>query len=254
MGVCNIQIQEGSSVISKRPYQIPPKLHRAVETEINKLIELGIITESTSLWASPLVPVVKPDSSICLCVDYRALNSITPPIRYWLPTLQEILHKVGQSQVISKLDLTSGFHQIPMSENSSDLTTFVSPIGKFKYLNMPFGLKNAPATFQQTIEKIIQPVSAFSSTYIDDIIVFSFDWNTHLLHLQQVFDCFRTAGITAKLRKCAFGRAKLKYLGHEIGGGTLAVPQLRVEAMENYVKPHTKRQLRAFLGSVGYYR
>ena len=71
-----------------------------------------------------------------------------------------------------------------MSENSSDLTTFVSPIGKFKYLKMPFGLKNAPATFQQTIEKIIQPVSAFSSTYIDDIIVFSVDWNTHLLHLQ----------------------------------------------------------------------
>ena len=75
-----------------------------------------------------------------------------------------------------------------------------------------------------------------------------------MLHLQQVFDCFRTAGITAKLRKCAFGRAKLKYLGHEIGGGTLAVPQLRDEAMENFVKPHTKRQLRAFLGSVGYYR
>ena len=81
--------------------------------------------DSTSSWANPLVPVVKPDSSIRLCVDYRALNSITPPIRYWLPTLQEILHKVGQSQVISTLDLTSGFHQIPVSENSSDLTTFV---------------------------------------------------------------------------------------------------------------------------------
>ena len=85
------------------------------------------------------------------------------------------------------------------------------------------------------------------------VIVFSVDWNTHLLHLQQVFDCFWTAGITAKLRKCAIGHAKLKYLGHEIGGGTLAVPQLRVEAMENFVKPHTKRQLRGFLGSVGYY-
>ncbi len=106
-------------------------------------MKAGIIVESSSEWCSPLVPVRKKDGSVRLCVDYRELNSITPLRRHWIPTLQEILDKIGNCVVLSKLDLTSGFHQIRVEENSRELTTFVCPLGSYKYLRMPFGLKNA---------------------------------------------------------------------------------------------------------------
>ncbi len=109
---------------------------------------LVLIVPSEAEWSSPVVPVKKKDGSIRLCIDYRELHAITPLRRRWLPSLQEILSQVGPSKIVSKLDLTSGFYQIAMDEDSMDLTTFNCPYGKYKFSRMPFGLKNAPAVFQ----------------------------------------------------------------------------------------------------------
>ena len=254
VGKCTIEIEPGTEIVNKRPYQLPSHIKEAVTEDIRKLQSNGIIMESNSDWCSPLVPVKKPDGSVRLCVDFRALNAVTPLKRYWLLSLQEILEKAGNCRVLSKLDLTAGFHQIEMDNSSSDMTTFISPIGKFKFLRMPFGLKNAPAIFQRTIEQVLRPVRDSTCNYIDDVIIFSNSWEEHLVHLEGVLECIRKAGLTIKRKKCEFGRKYMTYLGHLVGCGRLAVPESRVMAMRKYGKPRTKKQLRAFLGSVGYYR
>ena len=254
VGSCEILLEDGASVVSLPPRQIPVGIREAVKAELDSLLAGGIIVESKSDWASPLVPVRKKDGGVRLCVDFRQLNAVTPLRRYWLPSLAEILDRVGPCSCLSTLDLTSGFHQIPMDVSSSELTTFVCPFGKYRYVRMPFGLKNAPAIFQSIVEKVLQPVSYCSKNYVDDVVVFSRSWEEHLSHLRAVIVCLGEAGFTIKIRKCSFGRKSLLYLGHKIGCGSLSVPEHRVEALRSFAQPVTKKQLRSFLGSMSYYR
>ncbi len=253
-GTCKIVIADGAAVVNLPPRQIPAGIREAVKNEIDVLLRDGIIIESSSAWASPLVPVRKKDGSVRICVDFRQLNAVTPLRRYWLPSLMEILDQVGPNACLSTLDHTAGFHQLAMEECSSELTTFVCPFGKFRYLRMPFGLKNAPAIFQAVIENVLKPVSDCCRNYVDDVVIYSRTWSDHLYHLRKVIECLGASGLTIKLRKCCFGRTHLLYLGHKIGAGLLAVPEHRVSALAHFVRPRTKKQLRSFLGSVSYYR
>ena len=251
----SIKLEQNALPSSRPPYQVPIHLREEVSLEIDKLLQSNIIEPSDSVdWCAPIVPVRKPDKSIRLCVDYRELNKVTPLDRHVIPTLPDILDRVGHATTLSKIDLTSGFHQITMDPEAKDLTTFLTPKGKFRFLKMPFGLKNAPSHFQRVMERVLQPVSKFAAVYIDDIIVFSDTWTQHLEHLQAVFQCFRDAGLTAKPSKCSFGKRKLQYLGHEIGSGKIVVPQHRIAALAEYRKPITKKTLRSFLGCMSYYR
>ena len=251
----SIRLEQDALPSSRPPYQVPIHLREEVNCEINKLLQSNIIEPSTSVdWCAPIVPVRKPDRTIRLCVDYRELNKVTPLDRHIIPTLPDILDRVGQAAVLSKIDLTSGFHQIQVDAQSRDFTTFLSPRGKFKFVCMPFGLKNAPSHFQRCMEKVLQPVSEFAAVYIDDIIVFSDSWTQHLQHLQAVFHCFREASLTAKPSKCSFGKKELQYLGHNIGSGKIVVPQHRITALAEYKRPITKKTLRYFLGCMSYYR
>ena len=250
-----IKLEEGATASSRPPYQVPIHLRADVNAEIDKLLLNHIIEPSLATeWCAPIVPVRKPDNSIRLCIDYREINKVTPLDRHIIPTLPQILDRIGHAKVLSKVDLTSGFHQIPMEPDSRDLTTFLSPKGKFRFIRMPFGLKNAPSHFQRTMEKVLTPVSDCAAVYIDDVIIFSTSWDEHLIHLSRVFDCFRQAGLTAKRSKCSFGKIQLEYLGHTIGSGKLAVPEHRVSALANYKCPTTKKTLRSFLGCMSYYR
>jgi len=119
------------------------------------MIKSGIIESSDRVWASPLVPVAKPNGKARLCVDFRKLNLATPQKKQYNPCLDDILDNVGLSCVLSKLDLSMGFHQVVMGDTSRDLTTFVCPFGRFRFFSMPFGLKNAPAVFQNLIERVL---------------------------------------------------------------------------------------------------
>ncbi len=251
---CVIKLREGADVVNLPPRLIPVGIRDGVEIEIDKMLTSGVIVKSDAEWASPLVPVRKKDGSVRVCIDYRELNARTPLRRFWLPTLTEILEKVGPSCCLSKLDLTSGFHQIEVDEKSMPLTSFVCPMGKFMYRRMPFGLKNAPAIFQSIVEEVLRPVKSFSRNYIDDVVIFSSNWKSHLEDVKRVIICLGEAGFTIKRQKCEFGRKYMEYLGHQIGCGRVAVPELRVRAMRDFRKPTTKRQLRSFLGSMSYYR
>ncbi len=127
-----------------------------------------------------MIPVQKPNGKVRICVDYRKLNAHTTRIPVYIPLLDEIVDRVGQSSVVSKLDLSKGFHQVPVKPEDQPKTAFVCPMGKFEFCRMPFGLTNAPAVFQQLMECVLEHCPEYARPYIDDIIIFSLDWESHL--------------------------------------------------------------------------
>ncbi len=250
-----LKIDTGSHApIRQVLYSVPLGIRDAVKKELEELEESGIIERSSSPWSSPLVPVRKPDGGVRLCVDYRKLNAITTREPYCMPTLEEMLERVGTGCVLSKVDLAKGFHQVAVDPEHKEKTCFTCPFGKFQYCRMPFGLTNAPAIFQRLMDEVLVNCSDFTNVYIDDILVVSRSWGVHLEHLRELFRTLKEAGLTCKIGKCEFGRKKMMFLGHEIGEGAICVPEARVQALREHPRPKTRRQLRAFLGLVGYYR
>ena len=135
--------------ISQQPYHPPERLLSRIKEELDILLETNIITPSTSAWSSPMIPVRKPNGKVRVCIDFRKLNAITVKHQFYMPTLEEIIDKIGQKEVISKLDLSKGFYLVPMDPADSLKTTFVCPFCKFKLERIPFGLCNVPAVFQE---------------------------------------------------------------------------------------------------------
>ena len=253
--VCQLKIHTGDAQpIALCAHRLPDKYREGVKTELDKLLAINVIEPSHSPWASPIVPVPKPDGSIRLCIDYRRLNSITSPDPYYMITLDEILERVGNSGCLSKLDLSKGYYQIGIVEEDRDKTAFVTQFGKYAFSRMPFGLRNAPAIFQRLMEEVLRGCYQWAAPYIDDILVFSADGIEHIQHLRLVVQALSDHGLTLKSEKCVFGKTHLEYLGHWIGCGTVAVPEHRATAMANYIRPRTRKQLRSFLGAVSYYR
>ena len=145
LGDCNLKeihigILDGATPISQKPYRLPYKLLEPVKKELQTLIDNGIIECSDSSRCSPMVPIRKPNGKIRICIDFQKLNEITPQIQHLIPTFEELVEKIGNSQCLTKLDLTKGFHQLVLDEASRPLTTFCSPIGKFRFCKLPFGL------------------------------------------------------------------------------------------------------------------
>ena len=236
------------------PYRLAPAWRDQLRREICTLLESGIIKPSTSPWSSPMVPVRKPDGSVRLCIDYRKINSVTTPDPFAIPLIEDLLDELGEARYLSKLDMNKGFYQIPVAEQDQPKTAFVTPWGKYEFTRMPFGLRNAPSTFQRCMNEVLQGLEDCSSAYIDDVIVYSRTWEEHVTHLTQVLDRLRKFGLTAKPTKCEWGARSLLYLGHAVGHGKISIPEARVAALRNFQRPVTKSDLRAFLGTVGYYR
>ena len=240
--------------IRSLPYRLCPAWREKVREELKKLLEDGITEPSRSPWSSPIVPVKKPDGSLRLCIDFRRVNAVTQPDPYCMPITEDLIQQVGESAYLSKVDLSKGFYQIPLKETDRDKTAFCMPFGKYRFVRMPFGLMGAPATFQRAMDGVLEGQHDYSTVYIDDILVFSASWEEHLVHIAAVLEALRQAGLTAKPSKCHWGVSKLEYLGHVVGEGKVEVPETRVKVLKEFRQPRTKRHMRAFLGTVGYYR
>lgn len=230
-----------SQPIRQSPYSVPLGIRDKVKKELEVLESGGIIERCASSWASPLVPVRKPDGGIRLCVDFRKLNEVTKKEPYYIPGFDEMVELVGDGTVLSKVDLSKGFYQVEVDEEDRDKTCFICPFGKFRFRRMPFGLTNAPAVFQRLMDEVLVDCVEFSKVYIDDILVVSKDWNEHLCHLRKLLGVLRDAGLTCKRSKCSFGKKTLEFLGHQIGGGRISVPEARVEAIKKHPIPKTRK-------------
>ena len=239
---------------SLKPYTTPPRWKVALREEIDKLLLTGIIVETTSPWSSPIVTVVKKDGSLRMCIDYRNLNFKTVPDPYLMPKVEELLEQLANAVYISKIDLNKGYYQIPIAQEGQLKTAFCSSWGKFMFTQMPFGLRNAPSVFQRLIDKILHKCKAFVVVYIDDIGVHSHSWKDHCHHLDLVLTALRDAGLTANISKCEWGKRYCEFLGHVVGQGKVLPAQCKVSAINSFVQPRRKKDIRRFLGLSGYYR
>ena len=181
------------------------------------------------------------------------MNKVAKFDAYPMPRIEELIDTIGPAKIISTLDLAKDYWQIPMDEGSKDKTAFTTPFGLYKFEVMPFGLHSAPATFQRMINHVLRHCWSFARAYIDDIMVFSSSWEEHLTHLHKILNCLQEANLTIKMSKCQFGRIKVHYLGHVIGGGQVKPDPRKLEAVRDYLTPVSKKQVRTFLGPAGYY-
>jgi hypothetical protein len=217
--------------IYTHPYRVSPIVMTQQGKEIETMLRNGIITPSESPWSSPIVMVVKPDESIRFCVDYRKLNNITRPDRYPLPRIDDTLDSLGQAVWFSTLDLASGYWQINVYPPDREKTAFSTRHGHYEFKVMPFGLRNAPSTFQRLLDRVLAGLLyKICLVYIDDVIIFSRTFEEHLQHLTAVFDRLRKAGLSMKASKCYFGVREVRYLGHIIGNGTIKPDPSNIEA------------------------
>ena len=179
------------------------------------MLAKGIIQESCSPWASPIVLVTKKDGTTRFCVDYRKVNTLTQKDAYLLPRIDETLDALSGSQLFSTLDLASGYWQVEVEKNDRPKTAFCTTEGLFEFQVMPFGLCNAPATFQRLMNLILSGLQwNCCLVYLDDIIVHGNNFQEHLHNLDLVFSRIQEAGLKIKPTKCAFLKEKVKYLGH----------------------------------------
>ena len=205
-----IPLKAGANPVNLRPYRYSSLQKDAIDDLLKDMLKQGIIQCSSSPYASPIVLVKKKDGGWRLCVDYRGLNAQTVKDKYPIPLLEDLLDELGGAFYFSKLDLHAGFHQLRMSPEDVFKTAFKSHAGHYEYLVMPFGLSNAPCTFQSLMNHVFQDISKkFLLVFFDDILVYSPDWETHLIHLQEVFSILRQQQLYLKASKCTFGATKL---------------------------------------------
>lgn len=184
----------------------------AIDEEIKKNLGLGIIRQSNSSWSSRIVPVSKPDCSLGMCIDYRPLNKVTVKDKYPIPRIDEILNALAGAKIFSTLDATSGYYQIEVEEDDKEKTAFSWKRGHFEFNRMPFGLCNAPATSQRAMERILQEfTNVFVMPYLDDIIIYSKDVESHRDLIIKVLESLKQAGIALNKKKCNYSRQKSKY-------------------------------------------
>ena len=251
----SIDLQPGTRPIHANPYREGPKTREIVKDEVERQLRAGVIEPAQSAWASPVVIVPKPDGTPRFCVDYRRLNAVTVRDSYPLPRMDDCIDSLGEAVVFTTLDANCGYWQLPIREADQELTTFTCHRGTFKYVRMPFGLSNAPATFQRVLDIVLSRYRWQTClVYLDDVIIFSKNRDEHIQHVREVLTSLRDAGVSLKLRKCEFFKSSVRYLGHVIRPGRLEVDLARVAALKEAKEPRTQTELRSFLGLCNVYR
>jgi len=247
---------DGTGPVRHRPYRTPFKLQEELKRHLNEMIKNGIIRESNSPWAAPVLLVKKPHTSETRIVtDYRSLNKITKHDSFPLPNVNAILDQLGNKKWFSTIDLASGFFQIPMENKSIEKTAFICELGLFEYLRTPMGLRNSPSTMNRLLLKIFKDLIGKSVlVYMDDLMVMSNSIDEHLKDLRQVFTIFRQANLRLKAKKCSFMSKRVVFLGHVITPeGRFPNPK-NVEKLLNFKVPTTLKELQSFIGLCSYYR
>lgn len=239
--------------IKQRFYRVSPEKRKFLDSEIEYMLKNDIAEPSSSSWASPCLLVPKSDNTPRFCSDFRKVNGVTKPDSYPLPRMDDCIDQVGAAKFISKFDLLKGYWQVPLSQRAREIAAFITPTGLYSYSVMPFGLRNAPATFQRLMNKVVGNLEG-CAVYLDDVVVYSDTWSCHMERVQALFDRLAEARLTVNLAKCEFARATVTYLGHQVGRGEVRPLRAKVQAIDQYPPPATKKELMSFLGLVGYYR
>ena len=271
MPLSEMEIDTGDSpLITQKPYTLP-LIHAAwVQKQLEILEKAGVIVRSVSPWASPIVVVPKRTApgeppKRRLCVDYRVVNSLLPPMKKAfskakgiltlvpLPKIDEIYARLKGLRIYSTFDMRSGYYHMVLSERARLKMAFVSSYGKLEFKRCPFGLAQSPAYFQRLVNEVLSGLN-FTFGYLDDILVFSLDMVAHLQHLRWLFDRLSAVDWKLKEMKCNFMKKHIQYLRHIVSGeGITPLPE-KLSSIKKMLPPKSSKEVKQFLGLIGYYR
>lgn len=241
--------------INKMAYSLSPEQLKEQKWQIEYLLDRDLIQPSHSPWGAPVLFTKKKDDSLRMCVDYRALNSVTVKNGYPLPKIQECLDQLGNAIYFTKLDLLSGYWQIRIADEDIPKTTFNTRGGKYEFKVLEFGLTNGLATFQTLMNDILQPfLDKFVVVYLDDILIYSRTREEHLQHIKKVLQKLVENNLIAKQSKCSFLQREIEFCGHIIGNGVVKIDPKKLAMIRDWPTPKMLHQLRQFLGLCTYYR
>ena len=245
---------------SAQPIQIPPRrvpFHKRQEMrrQVDEMLEAQIIELSESPWSSPVVLVAKPDGSQRFCVDYRALNKVTKRDLYPLPRCEDILESLAGAQWFSHLDLLRGYWQIDVAEEDREKTAFATPDGLYQFRKLSFGLTNAPACFMRAMHLVLKGLCwSDCLVYLDDIIIFGRTLQEHRERLSLVLSRLSEAGLKINPKKCKLLSEQVVVLGHVVTQDGISTDPEKVKVISEWPVPENESQLKAFMGTAGYYR
>ncbi|CAG9135605.1 unnamed protein product [Plutella xylostella] len=263
-GTANTTVNTGSMCIrlnsdtpvKYRPYRLSHSETLRVREIVKDLLDKCVIRESESEYASPILLVKKKDGADRMCVDFRKLNELTVKDRFPLPLIDSHIDRLGQNTYFTSLDMATGFHQIPMDDESIHKTAFVTPEGHYEYLKMPHGLANAPVVYQRIISKTLQELiePGWTLVYIDDVLILSDSIEEGFVRLRKALEVLTKAGFSINLKKCTFLSTEIEYLGRTISRGQVRPSASKVKALVESPTPKTVKQVRQFLGLASYFR
>ena len=241
--------------IWQKPRRFSEPLNREIDAACKELELQDIVETCQSPWNSPLVPLRKIDGSLRLCVDYRKVNKVTKPDKFPMPNLTDSVYTAHNMNFFSKIDLTKGYYQIPIQEDSRPLTAFSTQHQQYQFRRLSFGLRNSGIQFQRTIQEILTNFDSKKViVYIDDILIISQTFDEHLDIMQKVLNTLIANGIKIKVDKCEFLKEEVSFLGHVIGKTGIRKSPEFIEKVRDYPKPVTVNQLRRFLGLANFQR
>ena len=246
---------EGASPF-KIPYRrLPLAKRRVAEEEIEKMLKENVITPSTSPWSSPVCMVTKKDGTIRFCIDYRKLNGLTKKNSYPLPRVDETIDSLGGNEWFCSIDLQSGYWQVGMSDDDKEKTAFSSHLGLYQYNVMPFGLCNAPATFEAMMETLLSDLLWKKClVYLDDVIIFGKTFEICLSNLKEVLNRIMSNGLKLKPKKCSLFHKNINYLGRIISTEGVKADPEKIRTVMEWGVPAGPKDVRSFLGFCSYYR
>ncbi|CAL8129503.1 unnamed protein product [Orchesella dallaii] len=238
----------------QKPFPVSDAKHQIIDKIVESMLQQGLISESNSPYSSPVIIRPKPSGDHRLVNDYRYVNQLTVPDGFPMRKITDVMRLLSEATHLTTIDLEKGFWQVKLRECDKKYTAFRTRKGLYQYNVMPQGLKNSPATFQRLMNKVLKGMDAFVFVYQDDILIFSKNFDDHLLHIQQVLNRLKSANLTVSSSKCHFGREKVKFLGHIISTEGIQRNPEKVTAVLAIPTPRTRRQLRSFLGAIGWFR
>ena len=226
-----------------------------MDRQVARLLKLGHIQPSKSDWSASVVLAPKKDGTWRFAIDYRGLNRLTKGDAYPIPRTDVSMEQLTGCKYVTKLDMFTGYWQIPMKEGDREKTAFSSRTGLMEWLDMPMGLKNSGSTFQRTMVRVLGDlVNVCVIIYIDDVFVYSRTFEQHLKDLDQVLGRLQGVDLTCKLKKCEFAERELECLGHMVSGQTIRPVDRIVKKVSKCEPPVDHLGVQSFLGLVGYYR
>ena len=250
-----IELEDETPPVHRPLYKLSPLELQEARTQIEYLLEHNFIRPSDSPYGAPILFAPKKDGSLRFCIDYRWLNKRTVRNRYPLPLPEELFDRLGNARVFSKIDLRSGYWQIPVRTGDVHKTAFKTRWGLYEFLVMPFGVTNAPAQFMGMMNHLLRDyLDIFVLVFLDDILIYSANIEEHAEHLRKVLSILRKYRLFAKMSKCEFATETVEFLGQQISKGGMTPTEAKVKAIRDWATPTNVHEVRSFLGFANYYK